>query len=405
MESEKPSPNEMPGSKKKKWWLWTILVCGLAAAGYQLFPHVFHSFVEARSSAPKAARSQQGPGIPVVAVASRKGDMPVYLNGLGSVAAYNTVTARTRVDGQLVKVAFTEGQFVKEGDLLAEIDPRPFQVQLEQAEGQMARDQALLKNANIDLERYQILYAQDAIPKQQLDTQRSTVNQLEGNIKSDQAQIDDAKLQLVYSRITSPLTGRVGLRLVDQGNMVHANDANGLVVITQLQPIAVLFNIAEDYLPQVREKIRAGRTLIVDAYDRDLKHKLARGTLETLDNQVDPGTGTVRFKGIFENKDLSLFPNQFVNARLLVDTLHGTVIIPGAAIQRGTDSTFVYVVRKDSTVEVRNITVNHVEGDDASVDSGLQPGEMVVVDGIDKLQQGSRVMARVVDSSASRSGP
>ncbi len=321
--------------------------------------------------------------------------MPVYLTGLGTVTAFNTVTIRSRVDGQIIKVAFQEGQFVDEGDLLVEIDPRPFQVQLEQAEGQMAHDEAQLRNAKIDLERYRILLDQDSIPKQQLDTQIATVNQYEGNIESDQAQIDNAKLQLVYSRITSPLTGRIGLRLVDQGNIVHANDTNGLAVITQLQPIAVVFNIPEDNLPQVTAKMRAGRTLQVDAYDRDLKHRLTIGKLLTIDNQIDPATGTLRFKAVFENKDSSLFPNQFVNARLLVDTRHGTVIIPTAAIQRSPQSTFVYVVKQDGTAEVRNVEVGLTEGDNASIEGGLQAGDVVVVDGIDKLQQGTKVAARM----------
>jgi multidrug efflux system membrane fusion protein len=395
MSSEKPKKEH----KKGFWWLWVLLLCAAGVAGYSLFPRVTHGVTQDQLKK-GGALSAAGPrAIPVVAVAARTGDLPVYLDGLGSVAAFNTVTIRSRVDGELIKVAFQEGQFVKEGDLLAEIDPRPFQVQLEQAEGQMSRDEALLRNARIDLERYRVLFEEDSIPKQQLDTQVATVNQYEGNIKSDQAQIDNAKLQLVYSRITAPLTGRIGLRLVDQGNIVHANDANGLAVITQLQPIAVLFNIPEDSLPAVLRKMRAGLTLPVAAYDRDLKRKLAVGKLLTIDNQIDPGSGTVRFKAAFENKDLSLFPNQFINARLLVDTRRGTVIIPGAAVQRSPQSTFVFVVKADSSVEVRNVVVSLSEGDDVSIDSGLKPGEMVVVDGIDKLQQGTRVTVRTAGAS------
>jgi multidrug efflux system membrane fusion protein len=378
--------------RRSLWWLWLMVFCAAGAAVYLQFPRVTHGVTMKGADGAQLAAAR---AIPVVAVPAWKGDMPVYLNGLGSVAAFNTVTLRSRVDGQLDKVAFQEGQFVKEGDLLAEIDPRPFQVQLEQAEGQLAHDEALLRNAHIDLERYKVLFSEDSIPKQLLDTQVATVNQLEGNIKSDHAQIDNAKLQLTYSRITSPLTGRIGLRLVDQGNIVHANDAGGLAVITQLQPIAVIFNIPEDNLPQVTRKMRAGATLPVEAYDRDLKQKLAQGKLLTIDNQIDPTTGTVRFKGVFENKDLSLFPNQFVNARLLVDTRRGSVEIPTAAIQRSPQSTFVYVVRPDSTSEVRSIVVAMTEGDNAAIESGLKPGEMVVVDGIDKLQQGTRVTLRV----------
>jgi multidrug efflux system membrane fusion protein len=383
-----------PRSKKSYGWVWVILLCLAGGAAYFYYPKFFPSTAEAQG--PKGAKDDKGGGhaVPVIAALSRQGDMPVYLNGLGSVTAFNTVTVRSRVDGEIIKIAFTEGQLVKKDDLLVEIDPRPFQVMLEAAEAQKAKDQALLQNALLDRERYKVLFGQDAVPKQQYDTQLATVAQYEATIKSDQSAIDNAKLQLVYSKITSPLTGRIGLRLVDQGNIVHATDTNGLVVITQLQPIAVIFNIAEDSLPTVRKKMQSG-TLRIDAYDRDLKKKLAQGHLLTIDNQIDQSTGTVRFKGQFENEDNSLFPNQFVNARLLLDIRHNAVIIPTAAIQRSPQSTFVYVVKPDNTAEVRNVVSTLTEGDEAAVDSGLEPGESVVIDGVDKLQQGTKVSMRL----------
>lgn len=397
-----PAAVPPPAPKKSHWWIWLLLLCAAGGAAYLWYPRIAEGETQAKKNGKDDKNGSRT--VPVVAAMSRKGDMPVYLTGLGSVTAFNTVTVRSRVDGQVTKIAFTEGQLVKEGDLLVEIDPRPFQVQLEQAEGQKAKDQALLQNALIDRERYKVLFAQEAIPKQQLDTQLSTVAQYEATIKSDQAGIDNAKLQLVYSKITAPLTGRIGLRLVDQGNIVHATDTNGLVVITQLQPIAVIFNIGEDSLPAVRKKMQ-NETLRIDAYDRDLKKKLAQGKLLTIDNQIDQSTGTVRFKGQFENEDSSLFPNQFVNARLLLDTRHNTVIIPTAAIQRSPQSTFVYVVKADNTAEVRNIVSTLTEGDEAAVDSGLEAGETVVIDGVDKLQQGTKVSVRMAGDHDGHKGP
>jgi multidrug efflux system membrane fusion protein len=391
------TPSPTPVRKNSYGWVWLLLLCLAGGAAYRWYPRT----ADGQSTGAKGNEKGGGRTVPVVASLSRKGDMPVYLSGLGSVTAFNTVTVRSRVDGQIIKIAFTEGQTVKEGDLLVEIDPRPFEVMLEQAEGQKARDTALLDNALIDQERYKVLYGQEAIPKQQLDTQLSTVAQYKATIKSDQAAIDNAKLQLVYCKITSPLTGRIGLRLVDQGNIIHATDVNGLVVITQLQPIAVIFNIAEDSLPAVRKKMQS-ETLRIDAYDRDLKKKLAQGKLLTIDNQIDQSTGTVRFKGQFENVDNALFPNQFVNARLLLDTRHNTVIIPTAAIQHSPQSTFVYVVKPDNTAEVRNIVSTLTEGDEAAVDSGLEAGEAVVIDGVDKLQQGTKVSVRMTGAKATR---
>ena len=346
----KRSPNPIQPRKKSGVWVWFAVLFVIALSGYYLVRRNSQNATASKSAARPAARAT-----PVVTATATRGSMAVYLNGLGLATAFNTVTVRTRVDGELIKVAFEEGQLVHAGDLIAKIDPRPYQVQLEQAEGQMARDEAMLNNAKVDLKRYEVLMSQDAIPKQQLDTQVATVRQSEGAIKSDQAAIDNAKLQLVYCDIHSPLTGRIGLRLVDQGNMVHAADVNGLAVITQLQPIAVIFNIAEDHLPEVTKKMRAGAKLPVEAWDHDMKKKLASGMLLTIDNQVDQTTGTVRFKASFPNEDDTLFPNQFVNARLLLDTKRNVVIVPAAAIQRSPDSMYVYVVKSDNTVEVRNI--------------------------------------------------
>ena len=388
-----PEPNTTDASEPDKpkglrhpWWLVLILT-GILAFGIYLF--------QSKREAPaNPGTKPPAPGIPVSVAPARKVDVGVYISGLGSVIPLSTVNVKSRVDGQLIEVHFLEGQSVNRGDLLATIDPRPFQVQLTQAEGQMARDQELLKNARLDHQRYKQLWEQDSIPKQQLDTQEALVRQYEGAVKIDQGQIDSANLQLTYSRITEPVSGRVGLRQVDPGNIVHASDANGLVVITQLQPISVVFPIPEDNLPQVLDRLKSGARLQVEAYDREQKQKLATGTLLTLDNQIDPTTGTVKLKAVFPNRNQELFPNQFVNVRLLVEVKRAAVVVPSAAIQRGQQGPFVYLVKPERTVSVQPVTLGVTQGDDTAITTGLESGDSVVVVGSEGLRDGSKVAVK-----------
>jgi multidrug efflux system membrane fusion protein len=370
-----------------------VLVAG-AAGGYFYFTRSTDGAAQGSSAPAPKVKGKGGfdptRATPVLADVATKKDVNIFLNGLGTVTPLRTVTVRSRVDGELIKLHFTEGQTVKEGDLLAEIDARPFQVQLMQAEGQMARDQALLANARIDLERYQTLFKQDSIAKQQVDTQAALVRQYEGAVRTDQSQIESAKLQLTYSRVTAPISGRLGLRQVDQGNVVRAGDANGLVVITQLQPVAVVFTIPQDSLPAVLKRL-SGEKPPVEAWDRENKSKLASGTLITVDNQIDPTTGTVKLKAQFPNTDGSLFSNQFVNVRMLVDTRKDATVVPAAAVQRGAQGMFVYVVRDDSTVTVRSVKVGPSDGPVTAIEAGVQPGERVVTDGVDRLREGAKI--------------
>ncbi len=382
---------------RRRWWLWLLVLCLLAVGAYALWSTRGRAQPRAVPPATPAARP-----VAVTAAAVKQGDLPIYLTGIGSVTPLNTVTVHTRVDGQLMSVGFREGQLVVKGDLLAELDSRPFEAQLIQYEGQLARDQALLANARIDLERYRVLWGQDSIPKQQLDTQESLVRQYEGAVKNDQGQIDYTKVQLAYCHITSPISGRVGLRLVDPGNIVHAADANGLVVITQLEPIAVIFSIPEDNLPQVLAKLRAGDRLPVEAYDRAQQRKLATGSLLTVDNQIDPTTGTVRLKAEFPNADHVLFPNQFVNAHLLIEVKRGAILVPNAAIQHGSQGAFVYVVKADQTVSMRPVTVEVSQGGETSVSAGLVSGDVVVTDGAERLREGAKVELQAPSGNSAR---
>ena len=374
--------------------LGVVLISVLAVGVYYYWQWRMEPSPAAAAGATK--RGPGGPGggprvTPVVAAAATQGDVDVMVNGLGTVTPLRTVTVRSRVDGELVRVLFEEGQVVKQGQLLAEIDPRAFQVQLQQAEGQLARDRALLENARLDFERYKTLFQQDSIAKQQVDTQASLVRQYEGAIRMDTSQVDNARLQLAYARISAQISGRLGLRQVDPGNIVRSGDTNGIVIITQLQPISVLFTVPQDLLPQVMKRLQSGDEIGVEAWDREQKARLAAGSLASADNQIDPQTGTVKLKAQFANDDRGLFPNQFVNVRMKLDTLRDAVIVPAAAVQRGSQGMFVYVVQPDNTVALRPVKLGPLDGQRQAIADGLRSGETIVTDGVDRLRPGAQV--------------
>lgn len=402
MNDTTPRPSDAPPEARvEPWWrrrrrLWVVLaVVAVVIACVGTW-----ALLRTPADAP-AAKGRGDPNarpLPVVAAPARKGNIDVYIDALGTVTPRNMVVVHSRVDGQLMTVAFREGQNVKAGDLLAQIDPRPFEVLLTQANGQLARDQALLKNAQLDLERYRTLLAQDSISKQQVDTQEALVRQDQGIVESDRGAIDSAKLQITYARITAPISGRVGLRAVDPGNIVHASDSNGLVTITQVQPITVIYPVPEDNVPRIVKRMQTGQDIVVDAFDRGGKVKLATGRVLTIDNQIDTTTGTVKLKAEFPNQDSALFPNQFVNVRMGVETLQDVTLVPTAAIQRGAPGTFVFLVKQDQSVVVTPVKVGATQGETTQVQSGIDAGNMVVVDGADKLREGSKV--ELVDASA-----
>jgi multidrug efflux system membrane fusion protein len=382
-----PAVREPKLRKRRRGFGIVIFVILVAAAGYWLY--------SSQASAPTPSRGDASVQvIPVVAMSTVKGAIDITQNALGTVTSLATVTIKSQISGQLVRVAYQEGQLVNKGELLAEIDSRPYELMQQQAQAAMERDQAMLQSAELDLKRYQDLSKTNAIPRQQLDQQVALVAQDKANLISDQAQIDTAKLNITYCHIIAPVSGRVGLRLVDQGNYVTPGDATGIVVITQIKPISVIFTVAEDHLPQILKRLNVAKTLPVTAFDRSGTTKLAIGELRTLDNQIDTTTGTVKLRADFPNEEENLFPNQFVNVTLLIDVLQDATVISTAAVQRGAPGTFVYLVNADNTVTVRPVTLGPTNYDQVAVAAGLSPGDLVVVDGADKLRDGTKVSLR-----------
>ncbi|MEN8512609.1 MdtA/MuxA family multidrug efflux RND transporter periplasmic adaptor subunit [Burkholderia sp. RS02] len=401
-------PSKDPASPAARRPRRTLMIGTLAVVviGGLLWWHPWNRTSAAKPGAGSAAQGASGAGghrgrggpaamanvpQPVQVATATQGEMPIVLSTLGTVTPLANVTVKTQLSGYLQSVSFQEGQIVKKGDVLAQIDPRPYQVSLENAEGTFARDSALLATARLDLKRYQTLLSQDSIASQTVDTQKSLVKQYEGAVKTDQAAIDSAKLNLTYARITAPVSGRVGLRQVDPGNYVTPGDSTGIVVITQLQPMSVIFTTSEDNLPQILKQVNAGQKLSVTAYNRNNTVPLETGSLATLDNQIDTSTGTVKLRANFDNKEGMLFPNQFVNTRLLVDVMRDATIVPTSAVLTGSIGQFVYVVKPDNTVTVRKVKPGPVDGERTSIVSGIALGERVVTDGSDRLREGAKI--------------
>ena len=405
--SQNNHPPLLPVASRRRFYVLPVSLLVLAIVGAGFYFQQSSTAPDGKSGYGKGKRGFDEADAPsAVSIESvTQADFPVYLKGLGTVTALRTVTVKPRVDGELVRVAFTEGQMVKQGDLLAEIDPRPFQIQLQQVEGQLLRDEALLKNAQIDHARYLTLLEQDSIAAQQTVTQEAQVKQYQGLVTMDKAQVDNAKLQLSYTRLTAPIPGRVGLRQIDQGNIVHANDTNGLVVITQLQPISVVFTLPEDQVQPVTQRWRSNEPVIVEVYDRAGKSKLGEGKLLAIDNQIDPTTGTLKLKAQFDNNEGTLFANQFVNVKMHLETLHDATLVPSAAIQHDTQGAFVYVVKPDKTVQIRRVTLGATEAEKVVVQSNLAANEKVVIEGTDRLHEGSLVDIAQQDGQAVAASP
>jgi len=395
-QTKPPAPSVAPGGKRRVW-LWVIAVLVLAAAAAFLYYQR-----QAMEQEQKAKSNNESKPVPVTAAKVASGAMGIYVEALGTVTPVYTVAVTSRVQGQIMEVHYREGQMVHKGDPLLEIDPRPYQAALTQAEGQLAHDTALLNEARIDLDRYRAALARNAVAQQQVYDQEQTVQQYEGTAQNDQGAVDNAKVNLVYCHITSPIDGRVGLRLVDPGNIVQANSTTALLVVTQLQPITVVFSIAEDYLSEIQKQLTNGQKMKVFALDRSDEKTIATGSLLTLDNQIDTTTGTVKLKAIFDNKDSSLFPNQFVNAKLLVTTQQNATLVPTPAIQRNSQQAFVYVIGTDQTASVKNVKVGASDGNLTAVE-GIEPGQVVAVNGFDKLQDGIKVAVRTGKNRAGNS--